>query len=229
MKPAISAVALFLFLGGCASPPITSQVPIPAAYPISTQQQMQAARHWMELAQDVAAEMKQRIEDYRGNEQTALYICPSGISPFQKAMYDLLVTEFVKSGIRVSNNDQESLVLNFDIQVIRHPRRVINTSAGVYKSLAPGFFVRRDTPLVGGNRVKSENDVKGAELYTEAGLYTVNVPKNEIIFTSSLLNENDYIFRHSSSYYINDSEKWLYQLDISNQRPSITSYRLVDR
>ncbi|BBO92644.1 hypothetical protein [Desulfosarcina ovata] len=251
MRRLLILICLLPIFVGCsihAETPVTSQAPIPAYYRLTTQRQMQAAEHWMLLARDVAEQVHAKTQNYNICEASkTIYVSPSGATVFKKALHDLLITEFVKLGICVSNNEHADLVLNYDLQVIEHTRRIIKTRQGVFKSLAPGFYVKRDTPLSGPSRYhrtyyhnrheyrshpeyynnyyweSPEHEVKSAELYTEAGAYTLELPKNEILFTVSLLDGNRYIFRHSSSYYINDLESWHYRIDSAQPNSSIDS------
>ncbi len=212
--------------------PVTSQVPIPVNYRLSTQKQMQSVNHWMVLAHDIASQMKSEIEfdEFYGSRQS-IYISPSGTTVFKRALHDLLITEFVNLGMPVSSNDKSSLILEYDCQIIEHTRHIMKNGDGMYRSLAPGFFVNRDAELRG----RAARDVQDAELYTEAGIYTTQLPKNEIIFNVSLLNGDEFISRHSYSYYINDLEKWHYEIGApyepighSPQQPSRT-FRLVSQ
>jgi len=246
-------LVVLLTLGGCyhygsdhnsesgvPARPVTSQVPVPNGFRLSTQQKMQAAHHWKLLADDVAGLIKKEIDsghheasiviDGYIDTATPIYVAPSGITPFEKAFHDLLLTSLVKAGLDVSNQPRGHLQLSFDVQVITHRRNIIITEAGVYKSLAPGFFVRRSTPLYGPEKktVEAENLVHSAELNAASGEYTLELPRNEVIVTSSLMIHNKYLMRNSSIYYINDPEWSHYVLKSQYRDPSVARYKIVN-
>ena len=230
-------LVVLLLTGGCyygpAGPakPVTSQVPVPNAFRLSTQQKMQAVHHWKVLANDVAGLIKNNIED--GYHDTripmSIYVAPSGITPFEKGFHDLLLTSLVEMGMDVSNQPKENLQLSFDIQVVTHRHKILRTGAGVYKSLAPGFFVRRGTPLYGPEKrtMEAEMLVHSAELNAEAGEYTIELPKNEVMVTTSLMFRNRYMMRNSSIYYINDPEWSHYVLKSQYKDPAVAQFKLV--
>ena len=229
-------MAVLFLIGGCyyglgaPAKPVTSQVPVPNAFRLSTQQKMQAAHHWKLLANDVANLIKKKIEDGYHDTRIPIYVAPSGITPFEKAFHDLLLTRLVEIGLDVSNQSKGNLQLSFDIQVITHHNKILRTGTGVYKSLAPGFFVRRGTPLYGPEKKINEAEilVHSAELNAEAGEYTIELPKNEIIVTTSLMFSGKYIMRNSSIYYINDPEWSHYVLKSKYRDPAVAQFRLID-
>ena len=229
-------LAVLFLIGGCyyglgaPAKPVTSQVPVPNAFRLSTQQKMQAAHHWKLLANDVADLIKKKIEDGYYDTRIPIYVAPSGITPFEKAFHDLLLTRLVEIGLDVSNQSKGNLQLSFDIQVITHHNKILRTGTGVYKSLAPGFFVRRGTPLYGPEKRTNEAEilVHSAELNAEAGEYTIELPKNEIIVTTSLMFSGKYIMRNSSIYYINDPEWSHYVLKSKYRDPAVAQFRLID-
>jgi hypothetical protein len=178
---------------------------------------MQAVHHWKVLANDVAGLVKRNIED--GYHDTripmSIYVVPSGITPFEKAFHDLLLTSLVEMGMDVSNQPKGNLQLSFDIQVVTHKHKILRTGAGDYKSLAPGFFVQRG-PLYGPGKRSAE-----------AGEYTVELPKNEVMVTSTLMFRNKYMMRNSSIYYINDPEWSHYVLRSQYKDPAVAQFQLV--
>ena len=238
MRLFIGLLALLPAFCGCVAysgsgTPVTAQAPVPVYHRMSTQKQMQAVDHWKLLAQDVALQIKAVADNHEICEGCKpIYIAPSGTSVFKKAMHDLFTTELVNLGLCITRDEYANLVLDYDIQVVEHSRRTIRTHQGVFQSLAPGFFVDRSEVLFGPERNRSndspESKVKQAELYAEAGKYTMELPKNEILVTVSLLNGDEFVSRYSSIYYIADLEKWHYQISDANAGHSIKTYRLVN-
>ena len=230
----LSLFILSLFIiGGCTkrTVPVCSQVPVPCAFHLSTQQKMQAVYHWGLLAGDVAGLVKKKIGTNYNDIQASIYVVPSGLTPFEKAFHKFLVTRLVEYGLNVSNNSKGNMHLSFDIQLINHSQRIIRGKAGFYKSLAPGFFVRRDISLFESAKKNAfaESLVRAAEVNTEAGMYMLGPPGNELLITSSLMYDNKYIMRDSSVYYINDPE-WSHYVQAAKFQNSISvvQYKIVD-
>lgn len=227
-------IILFVISGCChicrSDAPVTAQVPVPTGYHLSTQFKMQAMHHWGLLAEDVAEMVKERMAIERIKPNTPVHVAQSGTASFEKAFRELLITRLVEKGIAVSD-DPSFLLLSTDIQMVTHARKTIRTSKGVYKSLAPGLYVKRDIHLAGpgGLTNEAERFVRSGELNTEAGVYTIDLPETEIMITASLTKNDKYVMRNSSIYYIDDSE-WRhyknYPADIS-RRPSVVNYYLV--
>lgn len=235
--------AVLLLIGGCARPPgycvpaapVVSQVPVPTGYPLSTQPKMQALHHWDVLADDVAAEIQQVLRSLFPERPIVLFVAASGVTSFEKAFQELLVTRLVKTGFLVSRYPQDAMVLNVDIQLVTHAQgRILQVHNGLYKSLAPGFFVRRNTPLAGLQpinhhaRLFSEMAVFSAEVNTEAGLYTLQLPRNEVLVTLSLAEGSIFIYRNSSAYYIDDDDWWHYRFGTRPQQAGGAVYHLLD-
>ncbi len=232
---------LILFLSACTGPkkyyleeipqPSASQVPVPAPYPLSTQQKMQAVHHWQVLAHDVSC----RISDYLSQSVFELhypvFVATGGNTPFEKAFYDLMITMLVENGVRVTRKKDRAMILSFDLQLVRHKKRMTFTSKGVYRSLAPGMYVKRQNPesISPASIAGSEVHVGNSRINTEAGTYTHQLPKLEIMVTTSLTRNDNYVLRDSSIYYINDADWGNYQQNAVYNDPSVVNYKLVDQ
>ena len=68
-----------------------------------------------------------------------------------------------------------------------------------------------------------------AEVNVESGTYTHELPRMEVLITSSLVFEEHFLMRDSSIYYINDSEWWHYRQHALPSQPATVNYQLVDR
>jgi hypothetical protein len=244
-------LVVLLAIGGCylgsraPAKPVTSQVPVPSAFRLSTQQKMQAVHHWKLLAQDVAHLIGEKIDGGYHDPLIPIYVAPSGITPFEKAFHDLLLTSLVEIGLDVSNRPEGNRQLSFDIQVITHHQKILRSGGVVYEPLAPGVFVQRGAPsLYGPDKMNNEGETleenaelkaeaevieHRAELNAEAGEYAVELPKNEIIVTTSLIFSGKYIMRNSSIYYINDPDWSQYVLKSRYKDPAVAQYMIVDK
>lgn len=211
--------------------PVASQVPVPTAYPISTQQKMQAMHHWSVLAEDVAGRISQAIDGNPMHDELRIYVVPAGTTPFEKAFRELLITQIVQRGIRVTDMASNQAHLNTDIQMVRHHQKSIYTEEGVYRALRPGLYVRDMPPLVGKHTQAVKHHVRDSEIFVDAGVYTREYPRNELMITSSLTYNNDYLVRTSSIYYVDDPEWWQYMHKLSPKEPRmpVVNYKLIAR
>ncbi len=229
---------LIITISGCAprvykpvvTEPVTSQVPVPASYPLNTQQKMQAMHHWEVLANDVACRISDFLEASSLDTYYPIYVAAGSSTPFEKAFYDLLITKLVEKGAKVSRARNEAMVLSFDLHMVRHGKRIITTQKGVYKSLAPGMYVKRQPPekTTPQTIYSAEMHVAESRVNVESGAYTHHLPNVEIMVTTSLTRNEDYVVRDSSIYYINDSDWSNYKQNIMHRDPSVVNYRLVD-
>ncbi|WP_045214737.1 hypothetical protein [Desulfonatronovibrio magnus] len=242
LKSTIILIICIFFIAGCVgshrgyeariSQPVASQVPVPAAYPLSTQNKMQAMHHWRLLAEDVACRISEFLDISVFERHHPIYVSPAGTTPFEKAFYDLLITKLVERGAQVSRHSREAMVLSFDLQMVRHSRgRTVRTQSGVYQSLAPGMYVQRQSPettTLEGLR-QAELHVARSQINVDSGIYTHHLPNIEVMVTTSLTRNDNYMIRDSSIYYINDADWSNYKQNVMYQDPSVVNYRLVDQ
>jgi hypothetical protein len=226
---------------GCATPqpvqmvytplPVLSQVPVPTAYPLKTQPKMQAVHHWEVLAGDVAQRVHEALERRILERQFPVHVAPSGTTPFAKSFHALLITKLVERNISVSSGFTNAMVLSFDIEMVRHGNRVLRTGKGIYKALAPDVFVQRSSLLTpdGHGVLVNQAMLEAAEVNVDSGAYTHDLPRMEVLITSSLVFEEHFLMRDSSIYYINDSEWWHYKQHALPSQPATVNYQLVDR
>ena len=146
--------------------PITSQTPVPSAYPLSTQQKMQAVHHWGVLAEDTANIIDLKLKGAFPDNQNPIYVAPAGITPFDKAFHELLITRLVEKGLVVSNNYKNPLVLSFDTQVVAH-KRFLNVETGAYTAELPEKEVMVTLSLM----------FKGAYMMRHSSVYYINDPE----------------------------------------------------
>ncbi|MFO7728475.1 MAG: hypothetical protein R6X11_09105, partial [Desulfonatronovibrio sp.] len=74
----------------------------------------------------------------------------------------------------------------------------------------------------------NELHVAQSEINVDSGKFSHHIPNVEIMVTTSLTRNNNYIVRDSSIYYINDTDWGNYKQNVLYQDPSVVNYRLVD-
>lgn len=203
--------------------PVASQVPVPAAYPISAQPKMQAVEHWQHLANVVARQVAPHALS-QPQPQGVVFVAPSGTTLFEKTFRSLLITELVALGVEVSEDRSQALVLGFDLTLVNHSDDRIQTGPGMYTSLAPRFAIK---PGDDGHLADAEQATRQAQVEVEAGMYTRHLPGKEIVVTASLTAGNSYLVRHTAAFYINDQDWWHYKSRMRRLEPTVASYRIV--
>ncbi len=153
-------------MGNAPKAPVMSEVPIPRAYVASTQHKMQAIHHWEVLAQNIAGHVGTRMAQDFSEYQEPIYVAPAGITPFDKAFHDLLITGLVNRGLVVSHNHRNPLVLSFNTQILSHNRE-LPSDPGSDGRLVPKKEVLVTLSLM----------YKGAYLMRDSSVYYINEPE----------------------------------------------------
>ncbi len=208
---------IFLILAGCAMRPI----PVATAYPTSKQHKMQAAHHWDVLAKDLARRLKKTMAMTFPNEtvKPPLVVKLTGDQeklPFAKAFNNLLISRLVQQKMVVLESDSgyaDSLTVDYNMQVIQHKdRRLYYPTPGIFTALAAGVFVA-DRLIDYASRHSKVNPWIGAVPLAIAGdmklgrdLSLPGETNTEVVITTSVLKGQQYIFRDSRIYYINDGD-----------------------
>jgi hypothetical protein len=211
--------------------PLLSEAPLPKLFPLTTQEKIQAVHHWDLIAGHTAGLVKNGLQTSYPRRVRAIYVAPSGVTPFEKVFHALLITHLFEEGLSVSNDPKENLILSFDIELVKHPTRVIGIDSEFYDSLGPGLVVRTG-PLAPEARKDASRDYlvsKTTHLSNEIGNHVFTLPENEIILTTSLTQNGSYTMRNSSIYYIDDPEWWQYVQKADITYPPQTNYTLTDR
>lgn len=194
MRTLLMPLPLVLVLVGC------SQVPKPMAYQLSYQQKMQAARHWEILAQDVASHVA------GGGAGASVFVEPrSGV--FGDAFTQMLVTELVSQGVTVAAQPGAAATLSFDVQMVRHkagwPHRRNRAHPGMWTVLATGIRVAE-------NVTEDMIIPLGIALDLWDGTWTT-LPEHEVLITTSLQRDGQFLMRRSDLYYVNDADSGQYR------------------
>ncbi|GHT94187.1 hypothetical protein AGMMS49545_15090 [Betaproteobacteria bacterium] len=185
------------------APPAPPVVPVPSAFPVTTQPKLQAGLHWQTIAQDAARALASHLQrgqrcGFSHNPCRALYVAKAQEeTEFSRAFVNALITALVQQGLIVSQDDNGALALHVDVQSVHFGR-----GAGLgapLKSLAPGLW----TTGGDGSRV----DAPPGE-------------RSEIIVTLSALDGNRYAARSTNVYYVGNVDLSLYEQEIcSLMRP----------
>jgi uncharacterized lipoprotein YajG len=206
----ITAPAFLALLVGCATN--QSQVPQADTYPYSTQQKMQAAHHWDVLAQDVAARVKNHIDE-QASLNRAISVQNAAAGPFHQGFTDLLITRMVNQGLNIRDNNEESLVLNVDTQVVsHHDRGFVRAKKGAYTTLAMlATGVWAAVNVADNSSAAADALLAGGVLGTGVAMdltagNIASISNKEVIINVSLMEGDRYVMRDSGIYYINEPD-----------------------
>ncbi len=219
-------IATVTLLVGC-SPPV---IPVATAAPRVTQDKLHAAQHWDILAHDVAQRLRKTIEKTFPNAEIvpSLFVKSDETqadNPFGIAFFQLLTSRLIEQKLVIldstcleasecgNENDPETLILKYNMQVIHHKDRQL-------KYQPPGFF----TLLSGGIWIVERAiehishpilaTIPLALMADSKGISDYMLPKStntEVIITTSVLRNKQYIFGYSRIYYINGGDADHYQ------------------
>lgn len=223
MRCVVSLVLGLAVICGC-----SSRIPEPVTYPYSQQSKMQASHHWDVLAYDLSNRINNElirsdniekavfVEQTCGDEEQAC--APHETPPFNEAFRDLLITNLVGFGIPTKNKpDTDAIDILYKVQVVRHhTKRTRSLQPGMLTGLSSAIVVLRNAP---------------AALMTLAAGVAADVANSslaisghyEVIITTSMILDKQYIFRASDIYYINDKDFWHYE----EQLPQTKTIRLT--
>ncbi len=226
VRSAFMLVMLF-FMFGC-----YTQNPKPATYRYSTQQKMQAAYHWDVLAEDVAVQIAETLEKW-GYLNQPVYVRPAcGAptrvcvphyeTPFGEGFHDLLLTQLVNYGLKVSVKPDGALIVTNKVQLVYHRSdRIARTSrpgliSAVSALAGTWAMVIRDAQLHGGSIAETAAwagaGLTGGILYdVTSGMFTKGMPHSEVLITTSIKDYDRYLMRKTDIYYINDADYWHYK------------------
>lgn len=195
-----------LIISGC-----FSRIPEPVAYPASQQQKMQASNHWQVLAADVASRINREliVSDYLS---AAVFIretcgdedhpCKSHTtSSFDEAFRDLLITSLVNIGVPVlTKENDDSFKVNYKVQLVSHRANRIPT-------IKPGLITAGSILITVFRNVPHEiSSIFTTAILELANQNLVTSGKYEIIITTSININGDYLYRGSDMYYINHKD-----------------------
>lgn len=174
-----------------------SPVPEPVTYGHTIQAKVQSAYHWEVMADDVAKQIRARLDKPYGTGKDAgtFYVSKSAVStPFSEGFHDLLISSISREGMPVVSQKMDGVrVVDYEVKVVHH-----KTDRGAYRpeSLA-GKVLRRGITVV-------------RDVLTLGAIPAENVPHSEVMVTVSIVENNEYILHKTDIYYINDPDFWHY-------------------
>ncbi|MEN9460196.1 MAG: hypothetical protein RIS84_216 [Pseudomonadota bacterium] len=110
-------------------------IPLAAPFPTTTQPRMAAAHHWDVLAENVADRLKDTLDRIFTNAvvKPPIYIRYTKNeeeTDFGRIYYSFLRAELARKGLTVlTNNDRNTLILDYGVQILHHKERAATPSS----------------------------------------------------------------------------------------------------
>jgi uncharacterized protein YceK len=189
-----------LLLSGCFTI-MTSQAPMVATYGISEQQKMQAAHHWLVLAEHEAHNML--VNPTLSGK--ALYVQAGEGADFAQGFESLLTSELVTRGGFVRTEPGNAALVATRVQVLRHrDRHLVRAPQGALTALAAGIAVATipynhwAEPALALIPVAAVGDAF-------SGNWTAR-SDTEVIVTTQVTENSRVLYSSSNIYYINGGD-----------------------
>jgi hypothetical protein len=195
-----------LLMAGCAVP--YSPAPLATNYPSSTQAKAQAAAHWVAITSHIEKEL---LPTLKSSPNRRLYVAPAQASAFNQALTGQLITALVNDGQLVAKTAAGALTVDIDTQVVEFSsHRPQYKFSGERTALAAGAWV-----ITGVQHTPAwiaTVAIAGQDAYSwfHSAFAPGDTPKTEIIVTVSVSDEQRYVARSTSVYYVTDSDRSLY-------------------
>lgn len=211
-------IATSVGIGGCASTP----VPVAKNFAASTQQVARTAQHWNIVANSVVEQTLLAINSNPLLQKRSIYLQrPNGANAFNVSFHDFMINHMVGSGASVNVcKPAESTGTGFEmdgkpVDVTYETRVIQHKGIGGYR---PGEWLALGTGVAAlynasSNWSHSEIWGLGVGLGVLAELENSTWPgstNTELVVTTTIAENNRYIFRRSDIYYIADADAGLY-------------------
>jgi len=202
-----------LLLSGCTHK--YSEAPLATNFKTTNQKKLQAAQHWEVIGNDLAESIIKKI----GTNKNVYVNHIDNDLKFNNSLYSFIMSRLISSGIRVSKVKKESdIVINIgtnDVEFSNKNRGIYTRTKGSITMLSAGVGA-----IYGISHLTSGPAIIGTGI-AAIGMDTYNAyhsqyasgftPKNEIIVTVSAIDGNKYVAHYSNIYYIDDSDRKLYE------------------
>lgn len=220
MRRSLFAAPFALLLAACAAP-----VPVAENFPIMTQHVARTAKHWDVIARDVVEQTSGVIEanpQLRG--RPVIVGTDYRTSAFNAAFRNFMTNHLVARGVTVQVCRAEQartgsgfvmegpqLEVQYEIQHVHHRARLPHYRPGALTALAIGVAVGRGLAVSHFDGMEASMLGIGLAALADVGIgATAHATQSEIIITTTIAEDNRYIFRRSDVYYVPDNDANLF-------------------
>lgn len=195
-------------LVGCAQSPI----PTAGNFDITEQKKVRSAGHWQVISQNAARETLKMLDEAGVASNARLSVAPpEQATSFEKTFHEMLTTELVRSGRRVTTSAQNVLQVSYKAQLVEHKSERPRLVPGLFTMLTSGVGV------IHGLR-NQHIDTQGVGVLALAGVadYAASVNSGgpthtELVLTTSATTPDQILTRKTDVYYIEDVDNTLFR------------------
>ena len=156
-------------------------------------------------SRELAEQVEKAVADRSDLQMRPIHVVKPDRKTFSLAFYDLLVSELVSRGLQVSIEKVDTVVLEYEVQIVSHSYRGQRPPFGLLTAIGAGVAVARHLDKVPSGYTNIA--IAAGALGVDALLgFVAAESDSEVIITTSLTEANRYVMRDSSIYYINDPD-----------------------
>jgi hypothetical protein len=195
-------------LVGCAQSPI----PVAGNFDITEQKKVRSAGHWQVISQNAARETLKMLDEAGVASNARLSVTPpEQATSFEKTFHEMLTTELVRSGRRVTTSAQNVLQVSYKAQLVEHKSERPHFVPGLYTMLTSGVGV-----IYGLRNQHVDAKVAGALGFAIAADYAASINSGgpthtELVLTTSATTPDQILTRKTDVYYIEDLDNTLFK------------------
>lgn len=206
--PSACAALILATLAGCAQSPI----PVGGNFNITEQKKVRSAGHWQVVAQDAARETLKMLDEAGVASNARLSVTPPAqATSFETTFHEMLTTELVRSGRRVTTSSQNVLAISYKAQLVVHKSERPHHVPGIYTMLTTGVGVihglrnqHLDAKLAGAVGIAAIADYA-------ASVNSGGPSHTELVLTTSTTTPDQILTRKTDVYYIEDVDNTLFR------------------
>jgi hypothetical protein len=198
-----SIAILAALLGACSNQPVGKW------QERSQQMKLNAVQHWGLIAADAVEQTKMAVSSQENIKNRPLFVTDNRGTHFDRAFRNYMITGLVNAGLAVSDRKEGAVEISYESQVIRHGASfdpsVFGYKPGIATGGVAGFWVLRNASTTG---------IAAGTLAAAAGydFYKVTEPTGvELLLTTSIVSENQYVMRNTDAYYIEKADAYLFE------------------
>lgn len=210
-------------LAGCAQSPI----PVAGNFDITEQKKVRSAGHWQVISQNAARETLKMLDASGVPSSTLLSVAqPENATSFEITFHEMLITELVRSGRRVTTQVQNALQISYKVQLVEHNSKRPHFVPGLHTMLTSGVGVIHgllnqhiDTQIAGVLGMAAIADY--AESVNSGG-----PTHTELVLTTSATTPDQILTRKTDIYYIENADSALFK---TKNAPEYKTMKVVDQ
>jgi hypothetical protein len=215
-----AAILALVAMAGCAQSPI----PLAGNFDLTEQKKVRSAGHWQIVARD-AAQQTLKMLDNAGVASNARVTVPSmdKATTFEKTFYEMLVTELVNAGRRVTLTEQNPLQVTYKVQLVVHNSPRPHFIPGVYTALTSGVYAAYglsaahvDAKLLGGLGLAAAAD-------HASSVYSGGPTATELVLTTSAATPDQILSRKTDVYYLENVDASLFKQPTEHKTMKVVS------